>query len=89
MEFRDAAGEDGDRVSEAFSVRWFFLVWTRFDFGRPRELQLTEANEMLAVENMDVLNSNGFELSRSEMMTKQSRERDYSGCPIHIQEYNI
>ena len=36
------------------------------DFGRPRELQLTAADEMLAVENMDVLRSNGFELEQIE-----------------------
>lgn len=36
------------------------------DCYRPQRLQLTAADEMLAVENMDVFKLNGFELERIE-----------------------
>lgn len=48
------------------------LVWACFDAPscdaccRPQQLQFTAADEMLAVENMDVLKLNGFELERAE-----------------------
>ncbi|KAI9566649.1 hypothetical protein HD554DRAFT_1104666 [Boletus coccyginus] len=50
---------------------------------RPQQLQLTAADEMLAVENMDVLKLNGFELEQVEEL-EAFRDEDEEGSGVRM-----
>ncbi|KAF8435426.1 MutL C terminal dimerization domain-containing protein [Boletus edulis BED1] len=53
---------------------------------RPQPLQLTAADEMLAVENMDVLRLNGFELEQvEERETFGDEDEEESGVRMRVQ----
>lgn len=54
---------------------------------RPQQLQFTAADEMLAVENVDVLKLNGFELERVEEREafEDEREEESEGVRMRLQ----
>jgi len=53
---------------------------------RPQQLQLTAADEMLAVENMDVLKLNGFELEQvEEREALRDEDEEGSGARMRLQ----
>ena len=58
------------------------MVWV--GCRRPQQLQLTAADEMLAVENMDVLKLNGFELERAEEQ-EAFEDEDEAGVRMRLQ----
>ena len=59
-------------------------MWTCFDFGRLLGLKLTTADEVLAVENMDVLSINGFELEQIEEHDAGDEDKTGSITRLHL-----
>lgn len=61
----------------------FFLRYGVVGCCRPQQLHLTAADEMLAVENMDVLKLNGFELEQVEEL-EAFRDEDEEGSGVRM-----
>ncbi|KAF9244457.1 MutL C terminal dimerization domain-containing protein [Melanogaster broomeanus] len=52
---------------------------------RPQQLQLTAADELLAIENMDILKRNGFEVSEVDEMERLGRDGDKDSARVRLQ----